>query len=359
MQKIYNQISSDKAIINIYKTIEENENINKGWAYHNLDHIKNVTNIVETILNELNYSEELITKAKIASFMHDIGCLEGKEDHANRSYEYAKEYFKRNNINFEDIDLVLEAINIHSDGFNTKNIIALALILSDKLDIKKSRVAPEGTKVEGMRQYQYINDIKIRITQGTLIINFLTDKKINLKELNKYYFTKKVFNAIKSFSNKVNLKYKILLNNKEWILEENNLNYQLIKNLNPNDLIALRKVLGWKEINYNQIKKGLKNTMFKVSIKIDNKIIACGRLIGDYSCKGLLSDILVHPDYQGKGYGKKIVTTLLNLVEKNLKEGELFQIEATPTNNNRDFYIKCGMKYKPENQDGVYIWLKK
>ena len=80
MQKIYNQISSDKAIINIYKTIEENENINKGWTYHNLDHIKNVTNIVETILNELNYSEELITKAKIASFMHDIGCLEGKED---------------------------------------------------------------------------------------------------------------------------------------------------------------------------------------------------------------------------------------------------------------------------------------
>ena len=122
MQKIYNQISSDKAIINIYKTIEENENINKGWAYHNLDHIKNVTNIVETILNELNYSEELITKAKIASFMHDIGCLEGKEDHANRSYEYAKEYFKRNNINFEDIDLVLEAIKIHRDGFNTKNI---------------------------------------------------------------------------------------------------------------------------------------------------------------------------------------------------------------------------------------------
>ena len=52
-------------------------------------------------------------------------------------------------------------------------------------------------------------------------------------------------------------------------IEENNINYQLIKNLTPNDLIELRKVLGWKEINYNQIKKGLKNTMFKVSIKID------------------------------------------------------------------------------------------
>ena len=26
---------------------------------------------------------------------------------------------------------------------------------------------------------------------------------------------------------------------------------------------------------------------------------------------------------------------------------------------NREFYIKCGMKYKPENQDGVYVWIKK
>jgi len=59
-----------------------------------------------------------------------------------------------------------------------------------------------------------------------------------------------------------------------------------------------------------------------------------------------------------KGYGKKVLTTLLNLVQENLKEGELFQVEATPTNGNREFYIKCGMKYKKENQDGVYIWQK-
>ena len=47
------------------------------------------------------------------------------------------------------------------------------------------------------------------------------------------------------------------------------------------------------------------------------------------------------------------------MTKQTLKEGELFQIEATPTSGNRDFYIKCGMKYKPENQDGTYIWIKK
>lgn len=135
--------------------------------------------------------------------------------------------------------------------------------------------------------------------------------------------------------------------------------YDVIHDLIPEDIIELRKVLGWKEIGYDQLKKGLEHTMFKISIKHNGKIVACGRIVGDYSCKGLLSDIMVHQDYQKQGLGKAIVTTLLDMVEDSLDKGELFQIEATPTVGNKDFYVKCGMKYKPENQDGVYVWLKK
>lgn len=135
--------------------------------------------------------------------------------------------------------------------------------------------------------------------------------------------------------------------------------YSVIYDINPIDFINLRKVLGWKEINSNQVEKGLNRTMCKVSVKVDNKTIALGRLVGDYSCKGVLSDILVHPDYQKQGFGKIVVTTLLKMVQDNLSDGEVFQIEATPTSGNRDFYVKCGFKYKPQNQDGVYVWLKK
>lgn len=135
--------------------------------------------------------------------------------------------------------------------------------------------------------------------------------------------------------------------------------YSIIYDIDPKDLVNLRKVLGWKEISLIQVEKGLKNTMCKVSVQIDNETIAVGRLVGDYSCKGVLSDILVHPNYQGKGLGKIVVTTLLQMVQDSLNEGELFQIEATPTSGNTDFYVKCGFKYKPQNQDGVYVWLEK
>lgn len=133
----------------------------------------------------------------------------------------------------------------------------------------------------------------------------------------------------------------------------------IINDLCPEELFALRKLLGWKTIELDQLTTALKNTMCKVCIKTNDEIIACGRIVGDYSCKGVLSDILVNPKYQHLGFGKTVVCNLLEQVENNLKEGQVFQVEATPTFNNRDFYIKCGLKYKPENQDGVYIWIKK
>ena len=47
----------------------------------------------------------------------------------------------------------------------------------------------------------------------------LVDTYNNMKEVNEYYFTKKVFNAIKSFSSKVGLTWKVLLDNNIWSID--------------------------------------------------------------------------------------------------------------------------------------------
>lgn len=220
LTSLYEIIKSDKYIIDIYNKIGEKEEIAKKWAYHNYNHAINVTMLVERILKSLNYNSKLIEGAMIASIMHDIGALEGKKDHATRSYERAKKYFDKNNIDFEYKEEVLEAIKLHSDGFNTNNIIALSLILADKLDIKSTRVCTGGYEIEGMRQLAHIKDIDIQIDSNILKVNFLVDNEIDIQELNNYYFTKKVFKAIESFANKLNLEYTILMNNKIWKIDK-------------------------------------------------------------------------------------------------------------------------------------------
>ena len=212
----FEQIVNDEKIIQQYNKISEFEDLDKGWAHHNLEHVKNVSKLVEVLLKKLNYDEDFIEEAKIAAILHDVGALEGKNNHALRSYEFAKKYFDENNILLKNRELVLDAIKSHSDGFNSDNIMTLTLIISDKLDIKHTRVAKEGYNVKGMRQLQYIKDILVDIDNKNLEIKFVCDDKININELEEFYFMIKVFRAIKTFSEKMNLTPKVFLNNCKW-----------------------------------------------------------------------------------------------------------------------------------------------
>lgn len=217
-REIYENLNSNDEILKIYKKIEEKEILEGGYGFHNFDHIHNVSKIVEKILMDLNFDMETIYKCKIACLLHDVGALDGKDGHALRSYQYAKKLFEDNNWIFEDREIVLDAIKNHSSGFEIDNIINLSIILADKLDIKKTRISEAGKLVIGNRQYAHIEDIIINIKDNILTIDFITDGNIDLEEVNDYYFTKKVFKAIRSFSKKLDLEFCILLDGKTWTL---------------------------------------------------------------------------------------------------------------------------------------------
>lgn len=216
MSKYFDKIKNDKQIITQYEKIRIFEDETGGWAYHDYNHVLNVANIVKQLLESLNYDEDFIDEALVAAILHDTGCLQGKDGHSIRSYEYAKKYFKENQIKLRNEKMVLEAIKKHSDGFDTNNIIQTVIVLADKIDIKRTRISKAGCEVIGNRQYQYIEDINIKIEENQLTIKFICDNQIDLKETEEYYFTKKVFKAIKSFAEIFNLEPEVIINDKKW-----------------------------------------------------------------------------------------------------------------------------------------------
>jgi len=213
---IYKQIIKDQQIIDLYNNISILEDKNKGWNHHNLEHAVNVANMAKKMLSDLGYSQSIINDTLIAALLHDIGCIEGKDNHPTRSAKMAKIYLKTNNIKLNNEKMVIEAIRIHSNGFETDNIIAQVLIFADKLDIKKQRLAKAGYEVDGLKETRYINDILVNIDNNQLIINFIANEKIDKNKLESWYFMPKVFLAINSFAKKNNLEPLVLLNNKNW-----------------------------------------------------------------------------------------------------------------------------------------------
>jgi len=137
------------------------------------------------------------------------------------------------------------------------------------------------------------------------------------------------------------------------------MNYLIKKEIDVDDFARIRQNINWNTIPRNLIEKAIKGSMFNISVFDNDLCIGVGRIVGDGALKGMLTDIMVHKEYQNKGVGKLIVTSLIKELEEMVCDGECFQLEASPTASNREFYIKCGLKYKPENQDGVYLWIKK
>ena len=124
------------------------------------------------------------------------------------------------------------------------------------------------------------------------------------------------------------------------------------------DFYKMRKSVKWKEVSLEQLEKALSNSMNVIGIYEENEIVAMGRIVGDYTFKGMLTDIIVKPECQKKGYGKIVVTKLLENVKAGLKHSEKIEIQSSPTAGNRNFYVNCGLEYEPEEQDGVYIWIE-
>ena len=213
---MFEKMLNDEYIIKMYDEVTKVCEINEWVAHHNLIHVKNVIFTVETVLKKLGYDDEFIEEAKIAALLHDIGCVEGKTDHANVSYKIAKKYFEENNIKLKYHDLVLDAIKDHRNGFDSENMMTLSIIFADKLDIKYDRLAKPGHEEEGVRQLKHIRDIKLDISEKYLAVNFITDEFVNQEELEGYYFLPKVFKSIRSFAKKINLEPIINLNNKVW-----------------------------------------------------------------------------------------------------------------------------------------------
>jgi len=134
---------------------------------------------------------------------------------------------------------------------------------------------------------------------------------------------------------------------------------KIVYDVTVEDFNRLHVAAGWKPLDIDIVKKSLDGSMFKISILEDDKCIGMARILGDYASHGLLCDVIVAPEYQGKGYGTKMLKALTDKVQEFVDDGrDEFLLELCPTYGNEKFYERCGLKNKPESMAGMYKWYK-
>ena len=109
--------------------------------------------------------------------------------------------------------------------------------------------------------------------------------------------------------------------------------------LKPNNALnKLQKLLDnnafWaKNRTINDLKKCLANSDVIISVWVGNEIVGFGRALTDGTYRGVLWDIVIDQNYQGKGFGTLIVKNLLS--SKKIKNTKKLYLMTT---NKKLFY---------------------
>ena len=133
---------------------------------------------------------------------------------------------------------------------------------------------------------------------------------------------------------------------------------QIKDKLSVKDFQKLRDAVGWKHLDEKDVKTSIKKSMFVVSAVDDGQTIGMGRIIGDSGTHGTLVNVIVLPEYQGKGVGKKLVLRLMERCQEFADKHDQFIVEIVPSAGNHEFYVKCGFKSDATAMEGCYKWFK-
>ncbi|HRJ44703.1 MAG TPA: HD domain-containing protein [Caldilineaceae bacterium] len=112
-----------------------------GYTEHGERHAGLVANIAGNVLLRLDHPPRLGELAQVAGYLHDIGNLLHRQDHAQSSGLMVWPILKRLGMAIDEIALVMNAIGNHEEERGTAtNPVSAALIIADKADVHRSRV---------------------------------------------------------------------------------------------------------------------------------------------------------------------------------------------------------------------------
>lgn len=114
-----------------------------------------------------------------------------------------------------------------------------------------------------------------------------------------------------------------------------------------NELTAEEFIFLWETVwgdgpSLEQTRLAMEHTLFRVSIYDGNEIVAMARMIGDMGLNYYIKDVVVKPEYQGKGIGRLLINELFKFIKENgVKDTDIF-VELCAVPDKIPFYEKFG-----------------
>ena len=156
----------NNAAINAYIQKADESLIALGYTEHSFPHVLKVANTASQILTELGHSPREAELAKIAGYLHDIGNIVNRIEHAQSGAVMAFRILDNMGAEAEDIATIVTAIGNHDESTAFPvNSVAAALILADKTDVRRTRV-----RRQPLEQFDIHDRVNFSVTHSQVMI---------------------------------------------------------------------------------------------------------------------------------------------------------------------------------------------
>jgi len=117
----------------------------------------------------------------------------------------------------------------------------------------------------------------------------------------------------------------------------------------------LRSAVGWGEMPDEGLASGLASALYSCVVVHDGEAVACGRVVGDGGMYFYVQDVIVIPEYHGRGLGAQVMEAVMGYLEGVAKPGAFVGLMAAE--NVEGFYEHYGFHRRPDDRPGMFrVW---
>ena len=122
----------------------------------------------------------------------------------------------------------------------------------------------------------------------------------------------------------------------------------------PDDFVRLFETTGWNAdygLTPDELATALAGTAFGVAAYAGGRVVGCGRVVSDGIFHALIVDVIVDPDWQGRGIGRTMMERLVGECRRRgVRDVQLFCAAGK-----RLFYERLGFVARPDESPGMEL----
>ena len=152
-----------------------------GYTEHSFAHVGKVSAQASEILTMLGYDERTAELAAIAGWLHDIGNVINRVDHAQSGAVMAFRILDKMGFPPEEVSTIITAIGNHDEhtAFPV-NAVAAALIIADKTDVRENRVRSKDMSTFDIhdRVNFAVKKSEVELRDGEILLKLSVDTNV-------------------------------------------------------------------------------------------------------------------------------------------------------------------------------------